>query len=90
MRTSLSYIFYGVSLAGVSCRRRWPAPTTLALTTLWASRQAVGDSSVEIFLLLPMFRSTKGPLSVCVCLCRSNVTHNPHKLNTGTDSNEEY
>jgi len=30
----MSYIFYGVSLAGVSCRRRWPPPTTLALTTL--------------------------------------------------------
>jgi len=30
-----SYIFYaGVSLAGVSCRRRWPPPTTPALTTL--------------------------------------------------------
>jgi len=28
----LSYIFYaGVSLAGVSCRRRWPPPTTIAL-----------------------------------------------------------
>ena len=30
----LSYIFYGVSLAGVSCRRRRPLPTTPALTTL--------------------------------------------------------
>jgi len=30
----LSYIFYGVNSAGVSCRRRWPPPTTLALTTL--------------------------------------------------------
>ena len=30
----LSYIFYGVSLAGVRCRRRWPPPTTLALATL--------------------------------------------------------
>ena len=29
MRKSLSYI-----LASVSCRQRWPAPTTLALTTL--------------------------------------------------------
>ena len=29
------YIFYtGVSLAGVSCRRRRPVPTTPALTTL--------------------------------------------------------
>ena len=26
----LSYIFYGVSSAGVSCRRRWPPPTTPA------------------------------------------------------------
>jgi len=35
----LSYIFYGVSLASVSCHRRWPSPTTLALTMLnWASR----------------------------------------------------
>jgi len=34
MRKSLSYIFYGVSLAGISCRRRWPPPTSLALTTL--------------------------------------------------------
>jgi len=25
----LSYIFYGMSLAGVSCRRRWPAPITI-------------------------------------------------------------
>jgi len=33
--TSLSYIFYaGVSLASASCCRRWPLPTTLALTTL--------------------------------------------------------
>jgi len=30
----LSYTFYGVSTAGVSCRRRWPQPTTPALTTL--------------------------------------------------------
>ena len=31
------YIFYaGGSIAGVSCRRRWPPPTTLALTTLVA------------------------------------------------------
>jgi len=29
----LSYIFYGVSLAGISCHRRWPPPTTLAMTT---------------------------------------------------------
>ena len=28
------YIYAGVSLAGVSCRRHWPPPTTLALTTL--------------------------------------------------------
>jgi len=28
----ISYIFYGVSLASVSCRLHWPAPTTLALT----------------------------------------------------------
>jgi len=34
MRKSLSYIFYGVSLAGENCRRRWPVPTTLALTML--------------------------------------------------------
>ena len=25
----LSCVFYGESLAGVSCRRRWPAPTTV-------------------------------------------------------------
>jgi len=32
---TLSYVFGGVSLAGVSCRRRWPPPT--AMTTLyWA------------------------------------------------------
>jgi len=31
---SLSCIFYGVSLADESCRRRWPPPTPLALTTL--------------------------------------------------------
>jgi len=31
---SLRYIFYGVSLASVSCRRRWPPPTTLALTMI--------------------------------------------------------
>jgi len=31
MRKSLSYILDGVNLAGISCRRRWPAPTTLAL-----------------------------------------------------------
>jgi len=43
---------YGVSLAGVSCRRRWPAATTLAR---WASRQAVGGSWGKIFFLLPMF-----------------------------------
>ena len=30
-----SYIFHArVSIAGVSCRRRWPLPTTLVLTTL--------------------------------------------------------
>jgi len=35
---------HGVSLAGVSCRRRWPAPTTLALTTLLGSwRQLSGN-----------------------------------------------
>ena len=28
MQKSQSYIYYGVSLAGVSCRRRWPAPTS--------------------------------------------------------------
>jgi len=33
-RRPLSYIFCGVSLAGVSCRRRWSRPTTLALTML--------------------------------------------------------
>ena len=32
--TSLSYIFYGVSSAEVSCHRRWLLPTTPALTTL--------------------------------------------------------
>jgi len=35
--TQGGYIFYaGGSIAGVSCRRRWPPPTTLALTTLVA------------------------------------------------------
>jgi len=68
MRKSLSYIFYGVS-------RRWPPPTTLALTTLWASSpmwtQQVcstglaffGSSCVEIFLLpmmLPIKYKHKG------------------------------
>ena len=27
-------VFYGMGLASVSCRRRWPLPTTLALTML--------------------------------------------------------
>ena len=41
------YIFYaGASIAGVSCRRRWPPPTTLVLTTLVAqcklSRRKIG------------------------------------------------
>ena len=31
---SLSYIFYGVSLAGVTCRRHWPPPTTPVVTML--------------------------------------------------------
>ena len=34
--STLSYTFYAVSLAGVSCRHRRPPPTTLALTTLAA------------------------------------------------------
>jgi len=34
MSVSLSYVFYGVSLASVSYRRHWPPPTTPALTTL--------------------------------------------------------
>ena len=37
------YIFYaGGSIAGVSCRRRWPPPTTLALTTLVAQCELSG------------------------------------------------
>jgi len=37
------YIFYaGGSIAGVSCRRRWPPPTTLALTTLVAHCELSG------------------------------------------------
>ena len=34
--STLSYTFYGVSLAGVSCRHGRPLPTTLTLTTLEA------------------------------------------------------
>jgi len=38
-----SYIFYaGGSIAGVSCRRQWPPPTTLALTTLVAQCELSG------------------------------------------------
>ena len=51
MRKSLSYIFYGVSLASLSCLWRWPPPTALALTMLLAGSWA------EIFLLLAMFIS---------------------------------
>ena len=37
------YIFYaGGSIAGVSCGRRWPPPTTLALTTLVAQCELSG------------------------------------------------
>ena len=53
MQKWLSYIVHAVSLAGVSCCRRWPAPTALALTMLLAGSWA------EILLLLPMFMSTK-------------------------------
>jgi len=39
----LSCTFYaGGSIAGVSCRRRWPPPTTLALTTLVAQCELSG------------------------------------------------
>jgi len=31
---ALSYIFCGVSLGSINCRRRWPPTTTLALPTL--------------------------------------------------------
>ena len=34
LRDPLGYIFYGVSLASVSCRWRRPPPTALSLTTL--------------------------------------------------------
>jgi len=82
MRKSLSYILYGVSLADVSCRPRWPAPTrpTLALTTLlWASRQAVASwrqlGGNFLRLLLAMFMSIK-------------LVHNPHcKLNIDSNRN---
>ena len=41
--TEVGYIFYaGRSIAGVSCRRRWPPPTTLALTTLVAQCEHSG------------------------------------------------
>jgi len=60
MRKSLSYIFYRVSLAGVSRRRRCgQRPLLLPLQRCWASGQAVGGSWMEIFLLLPMFMSIK-------------------------------
>ena len=37
------YVFYaGGCIAGVSCRRRWPPPTTLALTTLVAQCELSG------------------------------------------------
>jgi len=39
----------GGSIAGVSCRRRWPPPTTLALTTLAAQCELSGR---EIWLVL--------------------------------------
>jgi len=38
-----SYVFYaGGNIAGVSCRRRWPPPTTFALTTLVAQCELSG------------------------------------------------
>ena len=40
-RNHLSYIFYGVSLAGVSCRRVGQRPLLLPRQRYWA-RQAVG------------------------------------------------
>jgi len=41
--TQGGYIFCaGGSIAGVSCRRRWPPPTTLALTTLVAQCELSG------------------------------------------------
>jgi len=40
---SSSYIFYaGGSVAGVNCRRCWPPPTTLALTTIVAQCELSG------------------------------------------------
>ena len=75
MRKSLSYIFYGVSLAGVSCRRRWPAPLLLPWQRSWASigrqLEAVGQKFSYYYQ----------------CLCGSNIMHNPHKLNSDSNRN---
>jgi len=75
MRKSLSYIFYGVSLAGVSCRRRWPAPLLLSWQRSWASigrqLEAVGQKFSYYYQ----------------CLCGSNIMHNPHKLNSDSNRN---
>ena len=79
MQKSVSYVFYaGVSLADVSCWWHWPVTTTLAWQHYWASRQAVGDSWAEIFLLL---------LLLPVCLCRWNFMRSPHKLNIDSSKN---
>ena len=51
--TTLSYIFYGVSIAGVSCRRRWPLPTTLALTR---------DNAIELVAVMLNWASFWGQL----------------------------
>jgi len=59
----MSYMFYGTSISGVSCRRLWLASTTLA-----------GGN----FLI-----TTR----VLRCLCRSNVVHDPHKLNIDSNRN---
>jgi len=40
-------IFYGVSLAGIGCRRRWPPPTTLAMTTLMGQQPNVNSAGAS-------------------------------------------
>jgi len=65
MQKSLSYIFYRVTLAGVSCHRCWPLTTTFPLQRYWAmwSQQvcyiglAFEGSLVEISVLRPVFMS---------------------------------
>ena len=75
MQKSLTCIFYGVSLAGVSCCQCCPAPTILAIDN------AIGLVGRQLEAVWRNFSY------YYQCLCWSNIMHNRHKLDIDSNRN---